>query len=269
MWTIIKYNIQNLIINPVIILIYIIEVPVLLLLIFGVELNVENGIVTSLTILGRNIDEIGVFINFIIPNMLSVYIFIHIFLYIISTASITQSIINSPIASIILTKNITREKYVVSQYISYNLFIFLHLLILGILIFVILYFKTGVPLLKEIFIPCLRISILMSSYTMIFSLLGVIINNETFIAAVGIIFLFYLSSRITNITIEDGLLFNIIKYLFPPILAFEGYNKSVDIESLEYTGDYALDLFRIVFNLFYILVYISITILIYKKKDLS
>lgn len=269
MWTVIKNNIQSLAINPVVILMYIIEVPVLLVLIFGTKLEVDNGIVTSLIILGKNWDDIGMFINFILPSFFSLYLLIHSFLYLITTASITHSIVNNPISSIILTKNITRGKYIISQYISYNLFIFLHMLIFGSLLFIILYLKTSVPLLEEIVIPCLYVAILMSSYTMIFSLLGVVIDSETFIAAVGIMLLFFLAYRIENITIEDGLLFNIIKYTLPPIIKFEGYNKFANIESLEYTSDCSLDMFEIGFNLVYILVYISITIFIYRKKDLT
>ncbi len=261
MWTITKINLRSLFINPVIILIYIIEVPVLLLLIFGIKINVENGIVNSLIFFNRNIDDVGILINFSLPYLLQIYIFIHVFLYIITTGGITLSIIKSPISSIILTKEITRNQYIIAQYLSYNFFIIIHLLVFGTLIFLVLYIKTHLLLFEEVFLPCLHITFLMSSYTMIYSLLGVIVDSETFVLAFGFIIYFYLGYHIENITIENGLFFNIIKYIFPPILSIKEYNIIIDIDSL--------DLFKIGLNIFYIVIYLLITILIYRKKDLS
>lgn len=261
MWTITKINLRSLSLNSVMILIYIIEVPVLLLIIFGMKINVENGIVNSLIFFNRNIDDVGILINFTFPYLLQFYILIHVFLYLMTTSGVSLNIIKSPISPIILTKKVTRNQYVIAQYLSYNLFIFIHILVFGTLIFLILYIKTQLLLFEEVFLPCLHIALLITSYTMIYSLLGVIIDSETFIFAFGFIIYFFLGYRIENITIEDGLFFNIIKYIFPPILSIKEYNSIITIDSL--------DLFKIGLNIFYIVIYLLITILIYSKKDLS
>jgi ABC-type transport system involved in multi-copper enzyme maturation permease subunit len=261
MYPIIKEKIRELIKEPVILLILGIEIAVLLSLIFFVHIKIDDNIITNIKIFGINIDEVGLFINMILPNFVDILYALILFLSIIVFSSTTTQILKNPLSKIILTKSISRTNFIFGNYAGTNLFNIINLLIFLFLIIILLFFKTGSLIVAEPLILSYDFVIVIFSLTAIITLLSILVDNEAFVAVISLFLCFYLGGVVGNRGDAYNIWNLILSYTLPPLYYLRGFNSMLNENLINFK--------TIGLTVLYAAIYLSLSAFIYNKKDLN
>ncbi len=151
--------------QPAIILLLIIEISILVLFLFGLQLTYEDKILVSISFLGKTFEN-----DYTTRSILQVFIkffwSVLIFLYILCTSSLFAEFFSDPLLSIYLTKGFSRPNLLLSHYIYCIIVILLIQSIFSVLLVLIYYIKSGIFILQNanalIFGPATIIAVLIA-----------------------------------------------------------------------------------------------------------
>ncbi len=260
MLVVIKRTICDLFRYPVIILIYIVELVALLLILFGLKFGIENGEIVRIYFFNKMITEqVGLFLNLLLSAYINFIMWIILFLLVITFGSVSTEIFKNPLNKMILTKDISRAQLIISQYLGINTYLIINLVVFSLLIISILFFKTQFIVLEP-FILSLNIIIILLSLSAIFPLIGVLFENEAVTSIIGLALAFIIGPFISAENSTDNILITIVHYIIPPFISFISYEKAIQLDMY--------DLRLVLSTIFYIFIYLTITIFIYNKRDI-
>ncbi len=260
-YPIVKQTIREVYKHPFFALLSLIIV-IFFLLVFTFKVDYEGDVIVSMSLMGLSFDETQIDLGY--EAIKSIYHFfksIFMFLLILQSSAIFVDTLKNPLLGIFLTKPVSRTGLLLSRYTGQIIAIFALLLISGIGIVLILYFKmNGTIFLTPIYISLLIFYIFVVLFTfMVF--LSLILENSLAVAAIGILIYFLLGRFIFLAERLGGKVAN-LAYIFPPI--WKHWALELDIIDGKAINPDILVLF-----LFYIVVYITLSIIIFNRKDIS
>ncbi|MDI6803975.1 MAG: hypothetical protein QME58_09045 [Bacteroidota bacterium] len=261
MYPIIKQKIKDLSKEPVFLLIIGIEIAILIILIFFIHVKVEDGVVTHIQIFKSQIKEAGFFLNMVLPSFIGTIQMIVLFLMIIVLSGSINHTLKNPLSKIVLTKIPSRSHFLIANYIAINLFNIINLSIFLLLLVAVLFFKTGFFIITEPLLVGYDFVIVIISLTAIFTLFNMFIENETFISVVGLFLCFYLGARLGGQIDTDNILKLILGNALPPLYYIRGFDSILNHN--------LVNLKTIGFSFGYVLMYLLISAIIYKRRDLN
>jgi ABC-type transport system involved in multi-copper enzyme maturation permease subunit len=184
------------------------------------------------------------------------------FLFILQSSTLFPDTLKNPLLGIILTKSISRAGLFLSKYLGQIIAIFSLLLILGIGIVFILFFKTNeaivlMPIYVSIFVffEFVAIFTFMAPFSLIF-------EKPLAITVIGIITYFVLIPSLISAEKMNIIFASYVSYIFPPIL-------KLAIQTSDAIAGETIPESAFISSIVYIIIYISISIDLFKQKDIA
>jgi len=201
--------------QPALLIIMILEVAVLLFLIFGIHLEVEQGTLVSIRIFGKEIVQVVYFVSTILPMFVNFLTSIMMFLLIVGTASLYLQVLKDPLLGVILTRPLSRVKLFVSNYAGMAVGIFVNIALFSFFVSFILSTKQGGSFIISPFIGCLGLVAQCLIISAICSLFALLTESVTAVMVLGVAIYFLLGPLISSIQIANNVLFVGISLLVP------------------------------------------------------
>ncbi len=259
---IIRQTIRETLRQPALLFLLLIQLAFLGLLIAGLQLTYDQGTLISMRFFSGELDETEahLFLRQVIPNIVFFLAVVTMFLLIVGTSSIFPDMLQDPLLGITLTKPITRNTLLTSKVLGVNLAVLIHLFSFALFIVLTLLLKTGGVLVT---IP---ITIAFSLFLQFFVvsalavLFAMVVENGMGVALLSLAVYFLLRPLFIGVDTTNTLLRMLI-YAFPPFGDMEKMMRE------------ALSQNDIVFSIglsypLYIVVYLSIALFLFNRKDL-
>lgn len=192
----------------------IVEIAVLLFLIFGIQLDVEQGTLISVRILSHEINEIALFLNEIVPDFVGLFSFILMFLLIVGSASLYPELLKDPILGVMLTRPLSRLKLFLSEYAGMILGIFINVAVFSLLVSLILSVKTGELIASPVIGSCAFLAEFLIISAMC-ALIAILTESVIAVSVIGVGIYFFLGPLLSNIETVNNVLLMGISYLIP------------------------------------------------------
>lgn len=234
---------------------------IFVILIFAIELYVENGSITSLKILNSYIEERNFFyLKSGLLGIISILWFFLMLVLILHSANIFPETFNNPLLGIILTKNISLTNLLTSQFIGQVLGVLISFFFTGIGISLIIFIKTkGLFLFEPLIISMMIFYEFISLFSFI-AILSVFIKKSSSIVFIAILFYWGGNSIIKLLEIQNSPLV-FVKFIFP-------YTKDIHQQTENLLNSYPVDYLALFIPFAQIIVYLLIAKYFFKKKEL-
>lgn len=262
--SIVKQTIREVYQQPPITFACLIVIAIVILLIFTFNVEYEGDVIISMSFVGISFDEtqVNTLGYELIRSIYNLFKVAFMFLFILQSSTLFPDTLKNPLLGIILTKPISRAGLFLSKYLGQIVAIFSLLLIFGIGIVFLLYLKmNGAIILTPIYIS---ISVFFE-FVAIFSfmaLLSLIFEKSLAVTVIGLITYFALVPLLEQAK-KMGITFaSYVSYIFPPLgeLSYQSNNIIVG-ETI------AKSIF--IPNMLYVVIYISISIYLFKQRNIA
>ncbi|MBU2447254.1 MAG: ABC transporter permease subunit [Bacteroidetes bacterium] len=259
---IIKRTIFEIVLQPTFVFALVIKVLVVFFLIYGVALEYEQGTLISIKILGTDYSDLGLN-TYLIRSFAEALMMVLMFVYILQSSSLFPETLKSPLLGITLTKSVSRSGLFISKFIGQAIVVFLPLLILGVTISLVLFFKNGgFILLAPVFTTICFFFVFITMFSLL-ALLSFFIEKYNTVSTIGIGIYFLLSPLLVYAVeyLNNPLIFY-LSHILPPLRKLELVSinillgKEINIEA------YAL-------SSIYIIIYFLIAIYLFRRRDIS
>ncbi len=261
-YPVIKQTIREVYQQPPIVMVALIIIAVFFLLVFTFKVEFEGDVIVSMSFFGLSFDETKIDMGY--DFMTSIYNFLkHIcmFLLFLQGSTLFVDTLKDPLLGIFLTKPVSRAGLLLSRYAGQIIAIFALLLISGIGITLILYFKmNGTVFLTPIYLSLLVSFIFITMFTFM-GLLSIIFENSLAVAAIGILIYFALAPIILFAEMGGNQLVY-LAYILPPVWKFLQQETNIINGNTINPDVFAL-------ALLYIVVYITLSIILFNRKDIT
>lgn len=242
---------------------FILGLELILLLIFTLGINLEflDASLVSISIMGSE----PIYETLSIKNFIEIFtnliIMVFSFIYIIGASEFYINLIKNPLLNVIITRNVSRTKFIVSKFLGMSLVYILNIILFAFLLSVIIFIKSDFTV---FLVSPILASVLFSFKFLVLNLtsalLGALTESYTVSSVIMVLFYFILSPSLY--LQKDKLTpLKILYYLVPP---FQKLNH--DIYALIFYNS-SPDLWNLLHAFIIGLIYFTVSIIIFNKKE--
>ena len=230
-WAIIKTAfLKYLKTKQILVFCYTIELAFALVLIFGVSVNVADGKVISISILGGEPIDDKIFIRTFIELVAGFGLWVITFLYIIGSSEFVVDLVKDPLLNLILIKNVSKASAFVSRFIGAVSSYIANVLGFSFIISVIISFKIAHLYLSPV-LAALIFSVLFITISFVCSLFSILTGNATISAVFMLVVFFVIEPKISSVKGSLGILGDLIYYLIPRFSSL--FNKVLNVAGVK------------------------------------
>ena len=259
-----KQAIRETIVQPPFLFLLILEAALVGLIVFGIGVEFEDGVLVSLKIFGTQIEpgEVAVLSRELVQSVTEISTGIIMFLLILAGSFLFSEFLHSPLLGIVLTKPLSRRQLFLARFSGLMFAIFIDLLLVGLSITAIFSLKSGGAILPAPFL--LSLSLWLESFVILSfcTLMATLMEQATAVALVGLATYFILAPFLRHAKQSDSLLLEAAAYLFPPM-----GELAAGTRGLPSAGEIAL--LPVEVSLVYAFAYLLIASSLFHRRDIQ